>query len=149
MVLCSFVYLTSGNQTLKQLLLEKDEEKEIFLPDISYQRLAKFIDDIYNGLCSKTNDVDIQVEQDLLEVFGMLQNENTPYKTDILPHTKNEYQVVVENRGEFGQQHLEYVLNDDQIPESFDLNEETYIVEAPVEYSVSTYFLKIVCPVLT
>ena len=65
----------------------------------------------------------------------------TPYKTDILPHTKNEYQVVVENRGEFGQQHLEYVLNDDQIPESFDLNEETYIVEAPVEYSVSIFWI--------
>ena len=72
-VLCSFV-----NPKFKQLLLEQNEEKELFFPDIPYKYLEQFINDVYTGLCSSEFVLDIN--QDLAEVLGML--DGTTYKSE-------------------------------------------------------------------
>ena len=72
-MLCSFV-----NPKFKQLLLEQNEEKELFFPDIPYKYLEQFINDVYTGLCSSEFVLDIN--QDLAEVLGML--DGTTYKSE-------------------------------------------------------------------
>ena len=58
------------NPTFKQLLLEQDEEKELFFPDLSHQCLEQFLNDIYAGLCLGEN-FELKFNQDLAEVLGM------------------------------------------------------------------------------
>ena len=65
--------------TFKQLLLEQDDEKDLFFPDLSHRCLAQFLNDIYAGLCLGEN-FELKFNQDLAEVLGMF--DGNTFKTE-------------------------------------------------------------------
>ena len=59
--------------------METDNELDarcVYLPNLSYQSVKTFIDDVYAGLCS--NEFLLDITYDLADVFGMLAEEKTP-----------------------------------------------------------------------
>ena len=127
---CHSLVLCSVAPALKNLLLEQNEdEKYLFLPEIEFELVSKFICDIYQGLC--TNDFLLNFPEDLGQVFCMIGNENA-YKTNEDAFSKEKdsnkvenYEIVVESDQNDQNDQIELVLPDVEHAE-----DGTYLVDA-------------------
>ena len=62
--------------------VEPDQDLEarcVYLPNLTYNTVKSFIDDVYAGLCS--NEFLLDITYDLADVFGMLAEEKPPQTT--------------------------------------------------------------------
>ena len=126
---CHSLVLCSVAPALKNLLLEEnDEEKFIFLPEIEFMSVSKFISEIYQGLNS--NDFSLNFPEDLGQVFGMIGNENAYNTNENTKDSKNKvenFEIVVESDGQNEGQNdqIELIL-----PDGEDGEDGTYLVDA-------------------
>ena len=63
--------------------MEIDNELDarcVYLPNLTYQTVKTFVDDVYAGLCSTEFNLDIT--QELAEVFGMLAEDQPSNATE-------------------------------------------------------------------
>lgn len=120
---CHALVLTSVAPAFKTMLLECEDDKEIFLPDLPYSLVKKFINDIYDGLCS--NEFMLDISPDLAEAFGMFNEEQEGKMVQKV--TKDRMvEIVVENSGSSATQEFELI-----VPESYEgSNFGTYLVDA-------------------
>lgn len=98
---CHSIVLCSVAPIFKPLLLERDiDEREIFLPDISFEDVSKFITDIYQESCSINSELLLKIRPDLANVLGYKEeggsSSSEVEEKDIKP--KKMVQVVVENK---------------------------------------------------
>lgn len=64
--------------------METDNELEarcVYLPNLTYQTVKTFIDDVYAGLCS--NEFLLDITYDLADVFGMLAEDKPKTASDL------------------------------------------------------------------
>ena len=103
---CHALVICSVAQALKHLLIEENEDKYLFLPEIPYEMVSKFVDDIYNGL--GLNDFSLNISEELFGVLQMGQNDAyKPAKDD-----KDMVEIVVEQNNATKQNPLELILPD-------------------------------------
>ena len=115
---CHSIVLCSIAPSLKEILLEQNEEMKIFLPEVSFEVVENFINSIYEGLCSSSG-FELAIDQDLAALFGMLEQENSEKKM---------VEIVVENnQGILTNQQFEIFLPD---PTE---NEGTFILDETLE----------------
>ena len=103
---CHALVICSVAQALKHLLIEENEDKYLFLPEIPYEMVSKFVNDIYDGL--GLNDFSLNISEELFGVLQMGQNDAyKPAKDD-----KDLVEIVVEQNNATKQNPLELILPD-------------------------------------
>ena len=116
---CHALVICSVAQALKHLLIEEKEEKYLFLPEIPYEMVSKFVHDIYNGL--GLNDFSLNISEDLFNVLQVYQNDAFKPKDE-----KDLVEIVVEQNSETKQNPLELILPADDDGSNMD---GTYLVD--------------------
>ena len=104
---CHALVICSVAQALKHLLIEEKEEKYLFLPEISYEMVSKFVHDIYNGL--GLNEFQLNISEELINVLHINHNEAFEPAKD----GKDLVEIVVEQNSETKQNPLELILPGD------------------------------------
>ena len=119
---CHTLVICSVASALKHLLIEEDEEKFLFLPEIPFQTVSNFVNDIYNGLL--INDFSLNITEELAPVFfpDKILGLNDAYK----PKENEKFEIVVEQNNAVKQDPLQLIL-----PDVEDSNMDgTYLVDA-------------------
>ena len=142
---CHSLIICSVAPALRNLLIDENEERYLFLPDISYEIIQKFLVDVYDGLT--LTDFSLNIPDELWKAFGMNGNEEI-YKEnlDLKPKTEEQkvenFEIVVESEDNVkNSEQIELVLPENA-EESIDgtyLVDTTSLSEQSISVILNTY----------